>query len=172
MPNEITTLYTIWDNHAPADEHSGFIFGETFGTTGFASSTTFIQDIYCFDGDWPQSPVGFYSCACPPFGNGNETTMFVWGSQGWTNYGAAPGEVYDWWEMGYVVEDDVIFAHLHDDYFVKIFIIDVPQHPVHLLLTELYFTSNTNVSMVLLFLQQTTRRVSTNQVYRRSNLIQ
>ena len=129
MPNVISTLYTIWDNHAPANEHSGFIFGEVSGVTGFASNSSFLQDIYCYDGNWPESPVGFYSGAAPPFGNGCETTMFAWGSQGWTSYGAAPGEAYDWWEKRHVVEDDVIFAHLHDDHFVKIYVIDIPQYP-------------------------------------------
>lgn len=129
MPNEVTTLYTIWNNYAPASTHSGFIFGFMGGETGLAPSTAFLQDIYCYDGGWPQSPVGFYSGAAPPYGNGNETFMFVWGSQGWTNYGAAPGETYDWWETGYVVEDDVIFAHLYDGYFVKIYVVDIPQYP-------------------------------------------
>jgi len=129
MPNEVTTLYTIWNNYAPASAHSGFIFGATGGVTGLAPSTAFLQDIYCYDGSWPQSPVGFFSGAAPPFGNGNATIMFFWGTQGWTNYGAAPGEGYDWWETAYVVEDDVIFAHLFDEYFVKIYVIDIPQHP-------------------------------------------
>ena len=34
MPNRILATYTIWDNHAPVDEHSGFIFGATAGQTG------------------------------------------------------------------------------------------------------------------------------------------
>lgn len=129
MPNIISTVYTIWDNHAPANEHNAFIFGEISGVTGHPHSSSFIQDIYCYDGSWLTSPVGFFSGANAPFGNGNETIMFACGSQGWTNYGAAPGEAYDWWETGYIIQDDVIFAHLHDDYFVKVYVIDIPEYP-------------------------------------------
>ncbi|MCD4848767.1 MAG: hypothetical protein K8R76_11340 [Candidatus Aegiribacteria sp.] len=129
MPNEISTLYTIWDNHAPEYEYNAFIFGAISGIAGFAASSSFIQDIYCYDGNWPISPVGFFSGAAPPFGNGYETMMFAWGEQGWINYGAAPGGTYAWWVMGYIIQDDVIFAHLHDGYFVKIYVVDIPQHP-------------------------------------------
>lgn len=129
IPNVVSTLYTIWNNLAPANEHSGFIFGEMSGMTGYASSTSFIQDMYCFDGNWPMSPVGFFSGASPPFGNGNETMMFACGDQGWTNLGAAPGGTYTWWVTGYIIWDDVIFAQLDDGYYVKIYVVDIPQHP-------------------------------------------
>ncbi len=59
----------------------------------------------------------------PPFGDGKETWMHqVEGS----NYGAAPGGT--WWDNGYIVDGDVIFAELWDGYFVKILVDDIPNH--------------------------------------------
>ena len=127
MPNYVTTSYTVWDNHAPADEHSGFRFGATAGETGLAGSGSFAteKDLYCWDGDWTQSPVGFYSGAYGTFGNGHPTDMVeVQGG----NYGYPSASVGDWWEHGFIVQNDVIFAELHDGYYVKIYVEAIPQH--------------------------------------------
>ena len=121
MPNQIQATYTIWDNHAPVDEHSGFIFGATAGTTGLAPSSSFIQDIYCYDGNWPQSPCGFYSGDMPPFGNGNHTDMSAASSV----FGY-PTE--SWWVTGYIVPGDVIFCELSDGHYVKVYVQSVSQH--------------------------------------------
>ncbi len=122
MPNQIMPTYTIWDNHAPADEHSAFIFGATAGTTGLAPSTSFIQDIYCYDGGWTQSPCGFYSGDIAPFGNGNHTDMNDAGSI----FGYPTGA---WWITGYILPGDVIFCELSDGHYVKVYISSVPEHP-------------------------------------------
>lgn len=121
MPNQIQATYTIWDNHAPPDEHSGFIFGATAGTTGLAPSTSFIQDIYCYDGGWTQSPCGFYSGDVAPFGNGNHTDMSDAGS----TYGYPSAS---WWVTGYIIPGDVIFCGLSNGHYVKVYVQSVPQH--------------------------------------------
>jgi hypothetical protein len=122
MPNQIQATYTIWDNHAPADEHSGVIFGATVGQTGLAPSISFIQDIYCYDGGWTQSPCGFYSGDVAPFGNGNHTDMSAASSV----FGY-PTEF--WWVTGYIVPGDVIFCELSEGHYVKVYINSVPQYP-------------------------------------------
>ena len=123
MPNQILVNYTIWDNHAPATEHSGFIFGETSGTTVLAVSST-VNNLYCYDGDWTQSPCGFYSGDVTPFGTGLHTDMIDAGS----TFGYPSGT--QWWVTGYILAGDVIFAELSNGHFVKIFVSAVPQHTV------------------------------------------
>jgi len=124
LPNQIQATYTVWDNHAPADEHSGFMFGETAGTTGLASSTSFDQDVYCYDGNWTQSPCGFYSGNVAPFGNGFATNMIEAGS----TYGYPSGS--SWWQTGYLVAGDVIFGELDSDHYVKVYVQSIPQNSV------------------------------------------
>jgi len=121
MPNQIMATYTIWDNHAPVNEHNGFIFGAAAGTTGLAMNTSFIQDIYCYDGGWTQSPCGFYSGDVAPFGNGSHTDMSDAGSI----FGYPTGS---WWVTGYIIPGDVIFCELSDDHYVKVYVHSVPQH--------------------------------------------
>ncbi len=123
MPTVISDSYTIWDNHAPDIEHSGFIFGATSGTTGRALDTGFDQDIYCYDGDWSESPCGFYSGDHAPFGNGSHTDMIA--SSGST-YGYPSGS--QWWQTGYILAGDVIFCELSNGHYVKVFVSSVPQH--------------------------------------------
>ncbi len=123
MPNQLITTYTIWDNHAPAYEHSGFIFGPTSGQTGLAPSTSFNQDIYCYDGGWPQSPCGFYSGDIAPFGNGNHTDMMDAGNV----YGYPAGT--NWWVTGYIIPGGVIFCGLSNGHYVKVYVQSVPEHP-------------------------------------------
>ncbi len=124
MPNQISATYTIWDNHAPVDEHSAFIFGATAGTTGSAIATSFVQDIYCYDGSWSQSPCGFYSGNAAPFGTGVLTNMISAG----TTFGYPSGS--SWWTDGYINAGDVIFAELDNGCFVKVYVHSVPQHTV------------------------------------------
>ncbi len=123
MPTQINANYTIWDNHAPVDAHSGFIFGATSGTTGLAASTSFIQDIYCYDGSYPESPCGFYSGDIAPFGTGNHTVM----SDAGTTFGYPAGL---WFTDGYILAGDVIFAELSDGHFVKVYVNAVTQNTV------------------------------------------
>ncbi len=79
LPSDVTATYTIYDNYSPIGQPSGFIFGETTGQTGSASSTEFDQDIYAFDEDTPltgDDTVWLYSGNFGSFGNGNQTYMY------------------------------------------------------------------------------------------------
>lgn len=120
MPEQISATYTIWDNHAPVDEDSGFDFGETAGNTRAVLSST-DYDIYCYDGGWTESPCGFYSGNVAPFGNGRPTDMSDAGS----TYAYPTGS---WWVTGYILAGDVIFAELEDGHFVKVYVSAIPQH--------------------------------------------
>lgn len=73
MPNIVNVTYSIYDNYAPADYHSGFIFGATSGQTGFASQTGFVQDIYAYDESKGDGDVWLYSGNFGQFGNGNQS---------------------------------------------------------------------------------------------------
>lgn len=73
MPNIVNVTYSIYDNYAPADYHSGFIFGATSGQTGFASQTGFVQDIYAYDDSKGDNEVSLYSGNAGTFGNGNQS---------------------------------------------------------------------------------------------------
>ena len=119
MPNIITTEYTIYDNYAPEDWHSGFIFGFDSGQTGLAGSSAFVQDIYAYDPDTSPSVAWLYSGDTGTFGDGNHTNMVEAGS----NYGAAPSSGY--WTSGWVVTGDVIFCELFDGIYAKMIIEDV-----------------------------------------------
>jgi len=73
MPTIVNVSYTIYDNYAPADYHSGFIFGESAGQTGFASQTSFVQDIYAYDESKGDEDVWLYSGNFGTYGNGNQS---------------------------------------------------------------------------------------------------
>ena len=122
MPNQIQAVYTIWDNHAPVDSTSGFEFGENGGTRLLAASST-NHDIYCYDGNWTESPCGFYSGDVAPFGGGEHTEMQEYSTQ----YGYPAGT--NWWTTGYILSGDVIFAELSNGHYVKVFVQAVPQCP-------------------------------------------
>lgn len=122
MPNIITTEYEIYDNYAPADWHSGFIFGLTAGETGLAGSSAFVQDIYAYDPWTDPGRAALYSGDYGPFGDGNETWMIGLGDPGCDNAGAAPDVSAGWWDNGEVWEGDVIFCELYDGYFAKMYI--------------------------------------------------
>ena len=122
MPNQIAANYTIWDNHAPTDSTSGFYFEADAGYRVLAASST-LHDIYCFDGNWTQSPCGFYSGDKTPFGGGNPTSMKLAG----TTYAYPPST--GWWDSNYILSGDVIFAELEDGHYVKIYVFAVPQCP-------------------------------------------
>jgi len=121
MPNQIQADYTIWDNHAPDTEPSGFAFGETSGQTALVLSSN-DYDIYCFDGSWPQSPCGFYSGDKSPFGNGRETSMKL--AESTFAYPPTSG----WWDSNYILQGDVIFCELLNGHYVKVYVSSVPQH--------------------------------------------
>ncbi|MCK4670907.1 MAG: Ig-like domain repeat protein [Candidatus Aegiribacteria sp.] len=118
MPTFIQPLYTIWNNHAPEDEHSGIQFEEDGATTGLASGS-FDQDLYCYDGG-SNCYTWLYSGDYGTFGNGSPTDMWDHSS----NY-AYPGEGP--WVYG-AIEDvgDVIFAELSDGHYIKIYIEALP----------------------------------------------
>lgn len=120
MPSIITTTYTIWNNWCPPQAHSGFIFGPTSGTTGFAVSTSFLQDIYCYDGG-QVSFTWFFSGDFGPFGNGNHTEMY----EHTGNYAMPTGSA---WSHGAMSVGDVIFAELNDGYWVKVYINALPHY--------------------------------------------
>ncbi len=125
MPNVVSTEYSIYDNYAPADWHSGFIFGLNSGETGFASQGSFVQDIYAYDPWTDPGRAALYSGDYGPFGNGNETMMFGLGDGGYSNPGAAPDAGAGWWDNGEVWSGDVIFCELFDGYYAKMYINDV-----------------------------------------------
>lgn len=75
MPNIVNVTYTIYDQFAPAELPSGFIFGENAGQTGMAGSTAFKQDIYAYDESKGDNEVWLYSGNFGPtqYANGNQT---------------------------------------------------------------------------------------------------
>lgn len=75
MPVMVTGTYQIYDNYAPADYHSGFIFGETSGQTGYASEPGFMQDIYAFDDSKGDADVSLYSGDAGTYGNGYDSNF-------------------------------------------------------------------------------------------------
>ncbi len=121
MPIVISESYSIYDNYAPAEYPSGFIFGSTGGEAGLASSGGFVQDIYAYDPQQNPTYTELYSGDVEPFGDGLHTEMYALTSG--DNPGAPPAS--GWWTTGYVVTGDVIYGLLADDYFVKMYINDV-----------------------------------------------
>jgi len=122
MPNIVTGSYTIYDNYAPAEDPSGFIFHDTYGETGMASSGSFDQDIYAYDPWTDADRLALYSGDYGPFGNGEPTMMIGYGDQGCDLYGKAPDGSAGWWDNGEIYQGDVIFCQLFDDYYTKMYI--------------------------------------------------
>lgn len=77
MPSIVNITYKIYDNYAPADYHSGFIFGETSGETGSAASSSFKQDIYAYDDDKGDDTVSLYSGNAGTFPEGYDSNFQV-----------------------------------------------------------------------------------------------
>jgi hypothetical protein len=123
MPNIITTEYTIYDNFAPADYHSGIIFDVNGATTGLASSASFTQDLYAYDESKGDGDVWFYSGTFGTYGNGNPTWMYAPSSE----YGYCPEYGGSgWWNNGQLyTTDEVIFGYLYDGYYIKIYIDEI-----------------------------------------------
>lgn len=120
LPILITATYTIWNNHCPADSHGGFIFGQTSGTTGSAPSTSFAQDIYCYD-NGQGNFTWFFSGDYGTFGNGNHTDMYEHAS----GYSMPTGSG---WTYGGMIVGDVIFGELFNGYWVKIYVDALPHY--------------------------------------------
>jgi len=120
MPNLISSSYTIWNNHAPATAHSGFIFGATSGTTCLASQGG--HDMYCYDGG-QGNLTWLYSGDYGTFGGGNDTNFYEHAS-GYATPGSGP------WNppAGPMAVGDVIFAELYDGYWVKIYVTALPHY--------------------------------------------
>jgi len=120
LPNMISSAYTIWNNHAPATSHSGFIFGMTSGTTCLASSGN--HDMYCYDGG-QGNLTWLYSGDYGTFGDGNNTNFYEHASS-FASPGSGP------WNppAGPMVVGDVIFAELYDGYWAKIYVIALPHY--------------------------------------------
>jgi hypothetical protein len=111
--------YTIWSNHAPDDSVDAVIFGETTGLLGIAEDSAFVQDAYCYDGDWAQSPVGLYSGSLPPYGDGDYTVM----AKG-NDPCIAPDSGYT--ESIHLIENDRLFLELTSGNYVKLFVDGIP----------------------------------------------
>lgn len=111
--------YTIWSNHAPADSMDAVIFGEEAGTLGKASDPSFVQDAYCFDGGWFQSPVGLNSGDLAPFGDGSHVDM----ARG-NNPRIAPDTGYV--DSMYLIDGDMLFIELGSENFVKMSVTAIP----------------------------------------------
>jgi hypothetical protein len=120
LPNMISSSYTIWNNHAPATAHSGFIFGLTSGTTCLASQGG--HDIYCYDGG-QGNLTWLYSGNYGTFGGGNDTNFYEHASS-FASPGSGP------WNppAGPMVVGDVIFAELYDGYWVKMYVTALPHY--------------------------------------------
>ncbi len=103
LPNIVNTVYRIYDNFAPAQYDSGFIFGPTGGQTGQASDPDFEQDIYAYDESKGDPDVWLYSGNYGQFGNGNPTYMAdPAGTYGYCNqYGTG-----SWYESYRLYESD------------------------------------------------------------------
>ncbi|MBN1433677.1 hypothetical protein JW921_02885 [Candidatus Fermentibacterales bacterium] len=118
----VSASVTIYDNNAPEQYDSGFIFNYSGGETGQASSPSFVQDMYCYDYSKGDGDAGFSSGDYGTFGNGNETWFYAAGG----TYGYCPEYGTDWWNHGQLeASDDVIFAILHDGLYAKIIIEDI-----------------------------------------------
>lgn len=117
-PNWIGT-YTIWSNHAPADSMDAAIFGETAAILGRASDSSFVQDVYCYDGGWPQSPVGLYSGDHEPWGDGSHTAM----AKG-NNPFIAPDTGYT--SEIHLIENDRLFMELSGGCYAKLIVSSIP----------------------------------------------
>lgn len=105
--------FTIWSNHAPQDSLDAIIFGETAGLLGKASDSSFVQDAYCYDGGWPQSPVGLYSGSIAPWGDGNSTVM----AKG-NNPRIAPETGYE--DQIHLIEGDRLFLLVESGNYIKL----------------------------------------------------
>ena len=115
--------YILWSDHAPADSVDAIIFGEEQGSVGKASDPSFVQDAYCFDGGWAQSPVGLNSGDLPPFGDGNHVVM----AKG-NNPRIAPDSGYV--DSIHLIDGDRLFIQLESDNFVKMSITDIVEDTV------------------------------------------
>ena len=122
MPNIPSALYCICDQYLPPShpDYTGFIFGPTSGTEGFAEDSLFEQDMYCWDfsvrrGDYD---AGLSSGSYGAWGNGED--MCFLHAEG--VYGLCPDlGSSSWWEWGQLSQtDDVVFGALHHGHFVKI----------------------------------------------------
>jgi hypothetical protein len=111
--------YTIWSDHAPVDSLDAIIFGEEEGTLGSAEDAGFVQDAYCFDGGWTQSPVGLYSGDLAPYGDGSHVEM----AKG-NNPRIAPDSGYT--ESIHLIDGDRLFLELDSGNFVKLSVEEVP----------------------------------------------
>ena len=120
MPSMISDSYTIWNNHAPSESHSGIRFEDDEAFTGRALDVDFDQDIYCYDGE-QGSYTWFYSGDHAPFGNGSPTDMFEHAS----NHAYPTGDA---WVRGAMVVGDVIFAELSNGYYIKIYVDALPHY--------------------------------------------
>ncbi len=138
MPVIITTTYSIYDNFAPAQYNSGFIFGFAGGETGQASSPGFVQDIYAYDptkGTDGDDDVYLYSGDFGTFGNGNTTNLTYSEGTEPAGYPSNP-----WVTNLAVYSNDVIFCELYDGYFAKMLNMTVQAEPQSQNGTEVRFT--------------------------------
>jgi hypothetical protein len=121
LPNYCPS-YTIWNNHAPEEAHSGFAFGPTVGTTGLAASGPFAtqKDMYCYDGDVDEIPW-LYAGDYGVWGNGHATDFYEHATGFATPTGGS-------WDNGAMGVGDVVFAELYDGYWVKIYVTALPHY--------------------------------------------
>ena len=120
-PVVIDSVFTIWDQYA-VGEPTGFIFGSSSGQTGDASSESFKQDVYAFDGGWNQSPVGLFSGSAGYYPEGVYCPV-VRGID--TGFAPPSGYVDSLW----VQAGSFVYSYLTDNHYVKIFVDSVIPHP-------------------------------------------
>jgi hypothetical protein len=110
MPSIVNVTYKIYDNYSASDKPSGFIFGETSGQTGMASSEQFKQDIYAYDESKGDNDVWLYSGNFGTFGNGHQSYFQTPASGAYGNCDPAGS----WGGTSYklLTSDSVVFVQL------------------------------------------------------------
>lgn len=109
---------TIWSDHAAPESLDAVIFTDSLVLVGKASDSMFVQDAYCYDGGWPQSPVGLYSGDLPPFGDGSPTLMAKGNNPAIAPDSGYTGEIH-------LIEEDMLFLETAGGNFVKLYVYEI-----------------------------------------------
>jgi hypothetical protein len=126
MPSDVTVTYTIYDRFCPIEEHSGFIFGETLGQSGFASETSFLQDIYAWDYDTDgDDKVYLLSGGWGTYGNGSDSWMHEAPNASYVEERttANSGAQGPWYSQDYrlYTADTRVYISLESGHYVKMY---------------------------------------------------
>jgi len=121
MPILIDSVYTIWDDQAPAGAMSAAQITPCGADLWEYDAT--VYNIYCYQAGAP-SPPCMFSGSAPPVGSGLPTQLADAGG----DFSAAPGT--GWSDSLFAHEGDVIFGWMSDQgFFVKLLVDSVPAYP-------------------------------------------